>query len=166
MARVVRPLTCRPSSHREYHSRVLQRRIDVEEELAELPSSWLEGLDVDRMLRSSYPETSRNKFKVKAGQTLEDWEKNGWIRPLDPRGWFQWYYRFYLGRRSADDARQISRWLKACGPAGRFRKALAQNIAGRGGTWDDPSVNSVVRQTLWQWGYELTERDFRAYFPA
>ncbi|GAC96782.1 hypothetical protein PHSY_004366 [Pseudozyma hubeiensis SY62] len=152
------------TAFRDYHSRVLGRSIDVEAELAELPEHWLEDLDVDDMLRRDQLEPSVNKFKVKAGQSLEDWEKAGWIRPLDPRGWFQWYYRFFLGRRSADDARQIGRWLKACGPGGRFRKSLAVNVASKGGgRWDDPKVNPVVRQTLWQWGYELTESDYKAY---
>lgn len=151
------------TAFRDYHSRVLQAPIDVEAELAELPEDWLADLDVDGMLRRPQLEPSVNKFKVKAGQPLEEWEKSGWIRPLDPRGWFQWYYRFYLGRRSADDARQIGRWLKACGPGGRFRKALAINVAKKGGRWDDPEVNPVVRQTLWQWGYELTESDYMAY---
>ncbi|SPO20766.1 uncharacterized protein UTRI_00243 [Ustilago trichophora] len=152
------------TAFRDYYSRVLQRPIDVEAELAELPEHWLENLDVDDMLRRPQLEPSRNKYKVKAGQSLEDWEKAGWIRPLDPRGWFQWYYRFFLGRRSADDARQIGRWLKACGPGGRFRKSLATNVAAKGGgRWNDPTVNPVVRQTLWQWGYELTEADYEAY---
>ncbi|KAJ9476957.1 hypothetical protein PHBOTO_000641 [Pseudozyma hubeiensis] len=152
------------TAFRDYHSRVLGRSIDVEAELAELPEHWLEDLDVEDMLRRDQLEPSVNKFKVKAGQSLEDWEKAGWIRPLDPRGWFQWYYRFFLGRRSADDARQIGRWLKACGPGGRFRKSLAVNVASKGGgRWDDPKVNPVVRQTLWQWGYELTESDYKAY---
>ncbi|CCF53926.1 hypothetical protein NDA11_005111 [Ustilago hordei] len=152
------------TAFRDYYSRVLQRDIDVEAELAELPEHWLEDLDVDDMLRRSQLEPSVNKFKAKAGQSLEDWEKAGWIRPIDPRGWFQWYYRFFLGRRSADDARQIGRWLKACGPGGRFRKSLAINVATKGGgRWDDPKVNPVVRQTLWQWGYDLTESDYRAY---
>ncbi|KAJ1030436.1 hypothetical protein NDA16_001345 [Ustilago loliicola] len=152
------------TAFRDYYSRVLQRDIDVEAELAELPEHWLEDLDIKDMLRRSQLEPSVNKFKVKAGQSLEDWEKAGWIRPIDPRGWFQWYYRFFLGRRSADDARQIGRWLKACGPGGRFRKSLAINVATKGGgRWDDPKVNPVVRQTLWQWGYDLTEADYRAY---
>lgn len=152
-----------PTTHRDYHSKVLQRPIDVEAELAELPGEWLEDLNIDHMLRRPYLEPSLNKFKVKAGQSLEDWEKAGWIRPIDPRGWFQWYYRFYLGRRSEDDARQIGRWLKACGPGGRFRKSLAVNVSKHGGGWDDPTIHSVVRQTLWQWGYDLTEADYQAY---
>jgi len=51
-----------------------------------------------------------NYFKIKAGQDLEDWEEKGWIRDQDPRGWFEWYTRFYFGRRSPDDERQIQRW--------------------------------------------------------
>ncbi|SPO34720.1 uncharacterized protein PSFLO_00191 [Pseudozyma flocculosa] len=151
------------TAFRPYHSSVLRRDLDVDAELAELPTSWLEGLDVDGLLTSSTYDASKNRFGVKAGQSLEDWEQAGWVRAQDPRGWFQWYYRFYLGRRSSDDSRQISRWLKACGPAGRFKKMLVQKVAAAGGAWDDGEVNPVVRQTLWQWGYDLSQADYRAY---
>ncbi|SOV03283.1 uncharacterized protein UDID_18364 [Ustilago sp. UG-2017a] len=102
------------TAFRDYYSRVLQRDIDVEAELAKLPEHWLEDIDVDDMLRRSQLEPSVNKFKVKAGQSLEDWEKAGWIRPIDPRGWFQWYYRFFwVGDprmthvRSGDGSRRV-----------------------------------------------------------
>lgn len=86
---------------------------------------------------------------VKAGQSLADWEKSGWIRAQDPRGWFQWYCRFYLGRRSADDDRQISRWSGVCGRNGRFKKALVKKVLASGGRdkWNDESVAPVLRQT-------------------
>lgn len=47
------------------------------------------------------------------------WESSGWIVESDPYGWFQWYCRFYQGRRCSDDARQISRWCKSAGPKGK-----------------------------------------------
>ena len=50
-----------------------------------------------------------NRFKQRAGQSLQAWEKAGWIWGVDPRGWAQWYMRFWAGRRGVDDERQIRR---------------------------------------------------------
>jgi hypothetical protein len=73
---------------------------------------WIRGLDKGTRLTNNTYVPSVNKFKVKCGGSLGMWESSGWIADCDPYGWFQWYCRFYQGRRCSDDVRQISRWLK------------------------------------------------------
>ena len=76
------------------------------------------------------------------------------------------YRRFYLGRRTEDDARQISRWRGVAGEKGRWKNALCNKIlaAGEGSARvDDTGISPVIRQTLLHWGYELTKRDLEAY---
>jgi hypothetical protein len=63
----------------------------------------------------------------------------------------QWYCRFYTGRRSDDDARQISRWRGVVGDKGRWMRALANKVVRSNKRWDDATVSPVIRQTLLHW---------------
>lgn len=129
----------------------------------ELPVAWLKGLDREQQVTSSTYRPDVNRFKVKCGGSLGMWESSGWISELDPYGWFQWYCRFFLGRRSTDDARQISRWLAGHGPSGRFRLQLFNKIIAAGAKVGDVSVSPVIRQTCQHWGYEPTAADLKQY---
>lgn len=129
-----------------------------------LPTSvqddWIAGLDAKTMLTSSTYCESVNKFKVKCGGSIGMWESSGWISNADPYGWFQWYCRFYQGRRCSDDERQIKRWLGIAGTKGRFKSQLCNKIIAacpRGTAIHDVSISPVIRQTLFHWGLLITK---------
>lgn len=140
------------------YSKVLKTPLSAANDIASLPFTLPDSLTSTHLSRSD-PEASVNRFGLRAGQSLQEWEKAGWIWAGDPRGWAQWYTRFWAGRRTEDDERQVRRWLKVAGPTGRFKNQLIKKIAGAGGreAIHDEVLGAVVRQCLWQWGYELNE---------
>merc|ERR1719506_2030173 len=124
---------------------------------------WITGLDRKTILTSATYRTHVNKYGVKCGGSLGMWEISGWIADCDPYGWFQWYCRFFRGRRCGDDARQISRWLKSAGPKGRFRSQLCNKISAANTRADEASISPVIRQTLLHWGLEITDHVLDAH---
>ena len=106
---------------------------------------------------SDYYDVSVNKYGVKCGTSLRFCKNKGWINEIHRYGWFQWYFRYWLGRRSEDYERQINRWRKIFS---RFRGKLLKMIKDAGSKFDDYSISPKIRQILLHWGYELTEKDF------
>ena len=106
----------------------------------EFPSEWFATAKLSRQRNPAL-----NCFGVDASQPLWMWREKGWLHPDDPRGWFQWYCRYYMGRRHEDDERQIRRW-KA------IRRHAAQIRAGcmKG----DLSCRRRQRQVLLHWAYD------------
>ena len=86
-----------------------------------------------------------NKYKVKTETSLRFWENKGWINKKDPYGWFQWYFRYWLGRRSKDYEKQINRWTKI---VSKFRGKLVKMIRDAGSKFNDYSILPKIRQTL------------------
>jgi hypothetical protein len=108
----------------------------------EFPHSWF----ARAKLSPEKADASVNFFGVAASQPLSVWRRKGWIHPDDPRGWFQWYCRYYLGRRLPDeDARQIKRW-KAIQ---RHVRQLQMNCEP-----GDVFCRKRQRQALLHWAYD------------
>jgi hypothetical protein len=108
----------------------------------EFPKSWFKNAVLSP---DGKPHKELNYFKVSASQPLSVWQAKGWIHKDDPKGWFQWYCRYYLGRRHEDDERQIKRW-KA------MRRHIAQIVYNcRKG---DEFCRVKQRQALLHWAYD------------
>lgn len=86
---------------------------------------------------------AKNLFAPNVSSSKSDWVKNGWITPEDPLGWFQWYVRFWYGRRLEDvDKFQIGRW---CSFVARHGAQVKKNGAG------DLKKRPRQRQCLIHW---------------
>ena len=108
----------------------------------EFPASWFRHAK----LSPSGRNPALNYFGVNASQPLSIWRRNGWLHPDDPRGWFQWYCRYHMGRRMREeDARQIKRW-----------KAIRRHIAQIRSHCQpgDPFCRPRQRQALLHWAYD------------
>ncbi len=108
----------------------------------EFPEDWFENAK----LSPKKKDTTLNYFGVEASMPLSYWQKKGWIYHEDPRGWFQWYCRYYMGRRiPLEDRRQIKRW-KAIK---RHVAAIKKNCSPR-----DLGCRRKQRQALLHWAYD------------
>jgi hypothetical protein len=108
----------------------------------EFPENWFKRAKLSPQGR----DPRLNCFGVNASQPLSVWRKKGWIHADDPRGWFQWYCRYYMGRRMPDeDRRQIKRW-----------KAMARHIAQlkRACEPGEVTCRRRQRQALLHWAYD------------
>ena len=87
-----------------------------------------------KLYLSNYYDVNVNKYKIKCGTSLRFWENKGWIHEQDPYGLFQWYCRYYLGRRSDDDERQIARWNNI---VNFFKGVIVKMIKSRNAKYND-----------------------------
>ena len=108
---------------------------------SEYPADWFTHAKLSKTL-----DPKCNYFGVNASQPLSVWQKKGWIHPSDPKGWFQWYCRYYLGRRlPEEDERQIKRWHAM----GRHITQIKNNC--RKG---DETCRPRQRQAVLHWAYD------------
>ncbi len=109
----------------------------------EFPRSWFVKA---KLTKDKKTHAELNYFQILASQPLQIWRNNGWIYKDDPRGWFQWYCRYYMGRRiSGEDDRQIKRWR-----AMRRHIAQVQKNCRKG----DFACHTKQRQALLHWAYD------------
>lgn len=107
----------------------------------EFPKSWFQGAKLADVHTSQC-----NFYGVDASQPLRVWQEKGWIHPDDPRGWFQWYCRYYSGRRvPEEDKRQIQRWKAIRRHVGQIRLHCARR---------DLGCRRKQRQALLHWAYD------------
>jgi hypothetical protein len=107
----------------------------------EYPDSWFKNAK----LCHDYHVPSLNYFGINASQPLSVWRKKGWIYEEDPRGWFQWYCRYYVGRRCSDDQRQIKRWKAMKRHIVQLRKHCSGGLV---------VCRPKQRQALLNWSYD------------
>ena len=111
---------------------------------SEFPKSWFKNAKLAKGRRGR--DCKLNQYGVNASQPLSEWRRKGWIYEDDPRGWFQWYCRYFRGRRLADeDQRQIGRWKALSRHVSQLRRHCEP-----GDRWCRPRQ----RQALLHWAYD------------
>jgi len=134
---------------------------DSDDDYKDLFESLFKGLDTNLYMLTKYSPNS-NKFGIRSGKDYRFWKDNKWISHHDPRGWFQWYCNYSLGRRCSDDDRQIQRWNDFCGVKGRWRS----NIYSRIHATQDWNVSPRIQQSLLHWGYKVNEDDYKLWLSS
>lgn len=108
----------------------------------EFPADWFEHAQ----LSDHGSDPTLNFFEIDASQPLSEWQRKGWIYEEDPRGWFQWYCRYYMGRRiPEEDKRQIKRWRQMTRHIGQIKKNCHPV---------DLTCRRRQRQALLHWAYD------------
>ena len=108
---------------------------------SEFPDAWF----AKAKLSPSGANAQLNYFKISASKPLAYWIEKGWIHSQDPRGWFQWYCRYYMGRRTDDDERQIKRWKGMRRHIAQIKKNCQPG---------DVTCRPRQRQALLHWAYD------------
>ena len=129
----------------------------------EFPDHWFKEIDKSFYCSKTY-RVDVNFFKIKSGQSQKEWEEKGWIHKDDPRGWFEWYCKYYMGRRHEDDERQIKRWSAFCGLKGRWRNRIYSQINRCGCSIAlSQDVSRRIQQSLLHWSYVVNDADYKVW---
>ena len=108
----------------------------------EFPIEWFKNAKTANKKK----DASLNFFGVDASLSLKAWKDKGWIHHDDPRGWFQWYCRYYRGRRMPkEDERKIKRWKAFRRHLGAVKKYCEPG---------DLDCRKKQRQALLHWAYD------------
>lgn len=120
----------------------------------EFPTDWYTNAKI--VQQENLADPTLNYFGIKSRLSLQEWQNRKWVpiklkdnseyKDIDTRGWFQWYCRYYMGRRiEKEDLRQIKRWKAIKRHAGAIRKNCFKM---------DLNCRRKQRQALLHWAYD------------